>query len=112
MRKTPLNNAEIIAEINEANLSFLMLAQSLIRSDPEQALYRLGITEEIASTLAMLTPAQMMKLARSESPLCTFRNSDERVWGLLAGQGKAAANEGLSHIHAAILTAGQHQLAA
>ena len=32
---------QILAEIREANLSYLMLAQSLIRSDREQALYRL-----------------------------------------------------------------------
>ena len=42
---------QILAEIREANLSYLMLAQSLIRSDREQALYRLGITEETATMI-------------------------------------------------------------
>ena len=38
-----MNADQILAEIREANLSYLMLAQSLIRSDREQALFRLGI---------------------------------------------------------------------
>ncbi|HEY6513887.1 MAG TPA: flagellar transcriptional regulator FlhD, partial [Burkholderiaceae bacterium] len=37
---------QVIAEIREANLSYLMLAQSLIRSDREQALFRLGVSED------------------------------------------------------------------
>ena len=40
---------QILAEIREANLSYMMLAQSLIRSDREQALFRLGISEETAN---------------------------------------------------------------
>ena len=41
-----MNTDQILAEIREANLSYLMLAQSLIRTDREQALFRLGISEE------------------------------------------------------------------
>ena len=43
-----MNADQILTEIREANLSYLMLAQSLIRTDREQALFRLGITEESA----------------------------------------------------------------
>ena len=43
-----MNADQILAEIREANLSYLMLAQSLIRADREQALFRLGISEESA----------------------------------------------------------------
>ena len=43
-----MNADQILNEIREANLSYLMLAQSLIRTDREQALYRLGISEESA----------------------------------------------------------------
>ena len=58
-----MNADQILAEIREANLSYLMLAQSLIRADREQALYRLGISEDTAALIALLTPAQMMKIA-------------------------------------------------
>ena len=43
-----MNTEQILAEIREANLSYLMLAQSLIRTDREQALFRLGVSEETA----------------------------------------------------------------
>ncbi|MEH0168677.1 flagellar transcriptional regulator FlhD, partial [Roseateles microcysteis] len=35
-----MNADQILAEIREANLNYLMLAQNLIRADREQALYR------------------------------------------------------------------------
>ena len=56
-----MNTEQILAEIREANLSYLMLAQSLVRADKEQALFRLGVSEETASLIGALTPAQMMR---------------------------------------------------
>jgi flagellar transcriptional activator FlhD len=103
---------QILTEIREANLSYLMLAQSLIRSDREQALYRLGIGEDSAAMLELLTPAQMMKIAAGNTLLCRFRADDELVWGLLTNHGKGAANDITSRLHASILMAGRHQEAA
>lgn len=103
---------QILAEIREANLSYLMLAQSLIRSDREQALYRLGISEETATMIGMLTPAQMMKIATGNTLLCRFRMDDDLVWSLLTSHGKSAANDGVNRLHASILMAGRHQEAA
>ena len=103
---------QILAEIREANLSYLMLAQSLIRADREQALYRLGVSEETATMIDLLTPAQMMKIAASNTLLCRFRMDDDIVWGLLTSHGKAAANDSVNRLHASILMAGRHQEAA
>jgi flagellar transcriptional activator FlhD len=108
-----MNADQILAEIREANLSYLMLAQSLIRADREQALYRLGISEECASLIALLTPAQMMKIASGNTLLCRFRmDEDDMVWGLLLNHGKTAANDATARLHASILLAGRHQEAA
>ena len=107
-----MNADQILTEIREANLSYLMLAQSLIRADREQALFRLGVTEESAAMIAMLTPAQMMKVASGNTLLCRFRMDDDMVWGLLTSHGKAAANESVNRLHASILMAGRHQEAA
>ena len=107
-----MNADQILTEIREANLSYLMLAQSLIRSDREQALYRLGISEDTASLIGTLTSAQMMKIAQSNTLLCRFRMDDDLVWGLLTSHGKAAANDAVSRLHASILMAGRHQEAA
>jgi flagellar transcriptional activator FlhD len=103
---------QILAEIREANLSYLMLAQSLIRIDREQALFRLGVSEDTATLINTLTPAQMMKIATGNTLLCRFRMDDDIVWSLLTSHGKSAANEGVSRLHASILMAGRHQEAA
>ncbi|MDT8999337.1 flagellar transcriptional regulator FlhD [Paucibacter sp. APW11] len=107
-----MNADQILTEIREANLSYLMLAQSLIRSDREQALFRLGISEDTATLLNTLSPAQLMKIAASNTLLCRFRMDDDLVWGLLTSHGKPAANDSVSRLHASILMAGRHQEAA
>ena len=108
-----MNADQILSEIREANLSYLMLAQSLIRADREQALFRLGISEENAALIALLSPGQMMKIASGNTLLCKFRMDDDLVWGLLTNHGKVgAANDTTSRLHASILMAGRHQEAA
>ena len=107
-----MTTEQILAEIREANLSYLMLAQSLIRADREQALYRLGVNDETATLIAMLTPAQLMKIAAGNTLLCRFRMDDDIVWNLLTSHGKASANDSVGRLHAAILMAGRHQEAA
>lgn len=104
---------QMLNEIREANLNYLILAQNLIRSDREQALFRLGVTEATADILAALSPSQMMKIANTGTLLCRIRSGDEVVWSLLANQGRAAsAAEGMSRLHASIVMAGRHQEAA
>jgi flagellar transcriptional activator FlhD len=107
-----VNQEQILAEIREANLSYLMLAQSLIRVDREQALYRLGIGDDTATTIAALTPAQIMKIAQTNTLLCRFRMDDDIVWNLITSHGRDSANDQVGRLHAAILMAGRHQEAA
>ena len=81
----------------------------------EQALFRLGLSEDTASILDTLSPAQMMKLAAGSTLLCQFRMNDDLVWGLLTNHGRnatAAANYSVSRLHASILLAGRHAEAA
>ena len=99
---------QVLAEIRETNLSYLMLAQSLIRLDREQALYRLGISEETATLLAQLSPAQVQKLSGNSTLLCRFRMDDDLVWNLLTSSHKPAVNEQAAQLHAQILMAGRH----
>ena len=106
-----MNADQILMEIREVNLSYLMLAQNLIRSDREQALYRLGLSEEAANMLAILTPAQVMKMASSNTLLCRMRIDDDLVWSLLTSNSKSNADS-VTRLHASILMAGRHQEAA
>ncbi|HXD08266.1 MAG TPA: flagellar transcriptional regulator FlhD [Burkholderiaceae bacterium] len=107
-----MNAEQILMEIREANLSYLMLAQNLIRADREQALFRLGISEDTAEMIGMLSSAQLMKVAAGNTLLCRMRVDDDMVWGLLTNHGKSAANDGVARLHANILLAGRHQEAA
>lgn len=110
-KEIDMNADQILMEIRETNLSYLMLAQSLIRADREQALFRLGISEDTATTLAMLSPAQIMKIASSNTLLCRMRIDDDMVWNLLTNHGKAGSDN-VTRLHANILMAGRHQEAA
>lgn len=102
-----MTSEQILSEIREANLTYLMLAQSLIRSDKAQALFRLGISEESADLLEMLSPAQIMKIASGNMLLCRFRADDDMVWGLLT-QHKVpgrTVNDDTTRLHANIVMA-------
>jgi len=110
-KDTDMNADQILVEIRETNLSYLMLAQSLVRADREQALFRLGISEDTANLLALLTPAQIMKIASSTTLLCRMRVDDDLVWSLLTNHGKTS-NDSVTRLHANILMAGRHQEAA
>ncbi len=104
-----MNAAQILNEIRETNLSYLMLAQSLIRADREQALFRLGLSEEAATLLEALSPAQVLKIASSNTLVCRMRVDDDLVWTLLTSHGKGSTQGSVSGLHANILMAGRHQ---
>ena len=92
-----MTSEQILAEIREANLSYLMLAQSLIRIDREQALFRLGVSEDTAQPDRLADARRrLMKMASSNTLLCRFRMDDELVWNLLTSHGKSSANESAS----------------
>ena len=103
-----MDNEQLLAEIREANLTYLMLAQNLIRQDKAEALFRLGLTEEAADLLAALSPAQTMKVASGNMLLCRFRVDDDLIWGLLTNHKPGKVNnEATSRLHASILMAGR-----
>lgn len=99
-----MNMNDMAAEIRDANLSYMMLAQQMIRSDKATAIFRLGISAEIADLLENLNNAQILKLAGTNMMLARFRFDDGAILGMLTNYTKDRA---LSHSHAAILMAGQ-----
>lgn len=104
-----MNNEQILAEIREANLTYLMLAQQLIRQDKAEALFRLGISEESADLLVALSPAQISKIASSPLLLCRFRADDEMVWQLLTNHSaRKVNNDATTTLHANIVMAGRY----
>jgi len=102
-----MTSEQLLAEIREANLTYLMLAQNLIRQDKAEAVFRLGLNEEAADILAALSAAQVLKLASRNTLLCSFRVDDELVWSLLTNHNtpRKSASEATNALHANILMA-------
>ena len=104
-----MTNEQMLAEIREANLTYLMLAQSLIRTDRPEALFRLGMSEESANLIAALSPAQVLKIASGNMLLCRFRVDDDIVWNLLTNHSASKVdNDATTRLHASILMAGKY----
>ena len=104
-----MNDEQLISEIRDANLTYLMLAQNLIRKDKAEALFRLGVSEESADLIATLSPAQILKIASSTMLLCRFRVDDDMVWGLLTNHSaNKVNNDATTKLHASILMAGRY----
>lgn len=99
-----MNATDTYNEIKEVNLAYLMLAQNMIRADRETAIFRLGISQEIADILQKLTPGQVLKMASSDMLLCSFRFDDRLLLDLLANHDR---DRGIGHVHATILAAGK-----
>ena len=103
-----MTNEQMLSEIREANLTYLMLAQNLIRQDKAEALFRLGMSEESADMVATLSPAQILKIASGNMLLCRFRMDDEIVWNLLTNHSAAKVdNDATTKLHASILMSGR-----
>lgn len=103
-----MNDDQLTAEIREANLTYLMLAQNVIRKDKAEALFRLGISEESADMIGALSPAQIFKIASSPMLLCRFRVDDDMVWNLLTNHTVSKVdNDATTKLHASILMAGR-----
>ncbi|SAL56917.1 transcriptional activator FlhD [Caballeronia arvi] len=97
-----ISNTSTLAEIREVNLSYLLLAQRLLQEDRVSAMYRLGLSDQVAQVLTALTLAQTVKVASSSHLLCRFRFDDHAILASLADKDKSAS---LAHAHAAILLA-------
>ena len=103
-----MTNDQLLAEIREANMTYLMLAQNLIRQDKSQALFRLGLSEDAADLIAALSPAQIMKISSGNMLLCRFRVDDDMVWNLLTNHTvNKVDNDATTKLHASILMAGK-----
>jgi flagellar transcriptional activator FlhD len=99
-----MNADQMMTEIREVNLAYLLLAQKMLREDRATAMYRLGINGETADILEGLTLAQLMRMASSSMLLCRFRFDDRLIFEMLASHGKQRP---MAASHAAILIAGQ-----
>jgi flagellar transcriptional activator FlhD len=104
-----MTDEQLSREIREANLTYLMLAQNMIRKDKTEALFRLGISDESATLVAALSAMQILKIASGNMLLCNFRVTDDIVWNLLTNHTPSKVdNDATTKLHASILMAGRY----
>jgi flagellar transcriptional activator FlhD len=99
-----MKTEQMLNEIREANLSYLMLAQSMVKEDKETAIYRLGVSEDVANILEKLSPAQILRMANNNMLLFRFRFDDSMIVDMLSD---FASGKLMSGTHAAVLMAAQ-----
>ena len=107
-----MTSHQLTNEIRDLNLSYLMLAQAMIRGDKAQALFRLGVSEEVADLVAQMSPQQLVRVASRNMLLCTVRFGDELIWGLLTDSHSPRESElNADRLHASLLMAGKAGMA-
>jgi flagellar transcriptional activator FlhD len=97
-------SSDMLNEIRDVNLSYLLLAQRLLREDKAMGMFRMGISEQLADVLSSLSLSQTVKLAASAQLLCRFRFDDHAILTTLADKGKPDA---VTQAHTAIVMASQ-----
>src|SRR3546814_20492659 len=72
----PVTSNSLLSDIQEVNLSYLMLAQRMLRENYAAGMFRLGFDTDVADIVMQLSPSQLVKLAGSSSLVCKFRLND------------------------------------
>lgn len=99
-----MNTEQLMNEIREANLGYLLLAQQMIKADRATAMFRLGVSEELADILENLSSGQILKIATSSMLLCRPRFEDSLVKTMIQDFSRDRL---MAHSHAAVLMAKQ-----
>lgn len=86
--------------VHDVNLSYLLLAQQMIREDPCSAGFRLGLDDQTMAHLASLSLAQIMKLSSSSQFICRLRIDSESVMSCIT---KDSRIDAVQHIHTGII---------
>ena len=99
-----MNTVQLQEGIRDLNLTYLMLAQQMIKDDKAAAIFRLGISQDLVDVIAGLTPPQVIKMASSNMLLCRFRFDENLLLNMVTGYSK---DRMMSQAHAAILMSAQ-----
>lgn len=95
------NNMDL-AEIQDLNLTYLLLVQRLLKTDYTMALMRLKIDDAMGRLLLSLTARQLGQLARSNQLLCRLCLDDASQLAQLTHNER---DQGMGLMHASLLMA-------
>jgi|SRR5690606_2235714 len=96
----PVTDNSSLNDIQEVNLSYLMLAQRLLRENYAAGMFRLGFDADVADIVLRLSPAQLVKLSSSSQLMCKFRLND---YDLLSSLTQDVLGGVLQQAHSTIL---------
>lgn len=99
-----MNTMQLQEGIRDINLTYLMLAQQMIKEDRPAAIFRLGISQDMVDVLGNLTPAQVLKMSSANMLLCRFRFDEDLLLNMVTDYNK---DRMMSQAHAAILMSAQ-----
>ncbi|WP_167854894.1 flagellar transcriptional regulator FlhD [Mangrovimicrobium sediminis] len=69
-------DSETLNEIQELNMTYLLLAKQLLSEDREAGIFRLGVTEEVADYILSLSAKKLAQISRTSQFICTLRIED------------------------------------
>ncbi len=97
--------ADASKEIADLNLTYMLLAQKLLREDKAAAMLRLGISAGMADLLVGMSLPEVIRIAASNFVLCAFRLDElPSLRTVMQGAGQSS----LQQAHISILLAGAH----
>ena len=64
---------DALAEIQELNMTYLLLAKQLLSDDRDAGIFRLGITEDVADYIISLSAKKLAQISRTNQFLCSLR---------------------------------------
>jgi flagellar transcriptional activator FlhD len=99
-----MNTMQLQEGIRDLNLTYLMLAQQMVKQDKSAAIFRLGLSEELVDLIGGLTPAQILKMASCNMLLCSFRFDENILLNMVTDYSKSRM---MAQMHAAILMSSQ-----
>ncbi|ATM87334.1 flagellar transcriptional regulator FlhD [Yersinia massiliensis] len=91
---------ELLQNIHDINLSYLLLAQQLIRDDKFTSGFRLGLEDSTIEMLKDLSLPKLIKLSTSGQLICRLRLDNEAVINCLTRDSRIDA---LQRIHTGII---------
>lgn len=98
------STANLLEDVRDVNLSYLLLMQRLITTDRETAIFRLKIDEDMADLLSTISVQELARLAQCNQLLCHFAlGSAQQLFSLIHG----SKDDDMRRIHAGILLSAQ-----
>lgn len=99
-----MNTMQFQEGIRDINLTYLMLAQQMIREDRAAAIFRLRISQDMVDVIGKLTPTQVVKIASSNMLLCRFRFDENILLSMVTDYSKERL---MVQAHTTIMISGQ-----